>query len=291
MSMTDAAGWIFSHRWAILPEMLEMIIAVASREASFDDLRKQAIAAKDAEPLPGARRAEVRDGVAIIPVIGPIFPRSNMMTWLSGATSCETLAKDFTVALESKDVGAIVLKMDTPGGEVTGVNEFANMIFEGRKVKPITAYGIGNIASAGYWIGSAAGEIVADATAELGSIGVVAAYRDNREKEKKDGVRTVEIVSSVSPNKRPDIQSDEGRAQIQAIVDDLAGIFVSTVARNRGVTNGRVISEFGQGGMLVGQRAVAAGLADRIGSFEGVIAEMKDKIRARKSFTLTYGGY
>jgi signal peptide peptidase SppA len=275
--MINASSWVLSHRWAILPEMLETIIAVANREASITELR-DAVAAKDAEPLPGARRAEIRDGVAIMPVIGPVFPRANMFTWLSGATSIQTLAKDFTVALNDRAVGGIVLYIDSPGGEVTGVNEFASMVRAARSVKPITAYVVGYAASAAYWIASAAGRIVADATAELGSIGVVAGYQDTRGKDEKAGVKNIEIVSSVSPNKRPDLQSDEGRKQIQTIVDDLADVFVRSVAENRGVSVGKVLSDFGQGGMFVGQNAVKAGLADALGSFEGVLAEMKQKI-------------
>jgi signal peptide peptidase SppA len=281
--MINAASWVLSHRWAILPEMLETIISVANREASITELR-DAFAVKDAEPLPGARRAEIRDGIAIIPVFGPIFPRANLFTWMSGATSIQTLAKDLAVAVNDRAVGGIVLNIDSPGGEVTGVNEFAAMVKAARGVKPITAYVLGYAASAGYWIASAAGKVVADATAELGSIGVVAGYQDTRGKDEKAGVKNIEIVSSISPNKRPDLSTDEGRAQIQKIVDDLADVFVRAVADNRGVPVGKVLSDFGQGGTLVGENAVRAGLADSLGSFESVMSQMKEDIYIRSTF-------
>jgi capsid assembly protease len=286
--MNNAASWILSHRWAILPEMLKAIVAIANREATLTEL-KEAIATKDAQPLPGARRAEIRDGIAIIPVLGPIFPRANLFTMISGATSIQTLAKDFTVALEDPNVSGIILNIDSPGGEITGVNEFADMVKAGRSVKPITAYVYGWGASAAYWIASAAGRIVADATAEVGSIGVVAAYTDERERDQKSGVKTIEIVSSVSPFKRLDPATDAGRAQIQKTVDELAVIFVSAVAQNRNVSTDKVLSDFGKGDTLVGKSAMNAGMIDMVGSFESTVTEMKDKVRQIKQ--LYMGGF
>ena len=265
--MSRAIDWIYSHRWAILPEMLETIVEIASRDKAVDT----AISKQDNGALPNTRRADFRDGVAIIPVIGPIFPRANLFTAISGATAVSTLAKDFGEALQNKDVRAIVLNIDSPGGEVTGVSEIADMVFNGRGVKPITAYVYGLGASAAYWIASAADQVIIADTAEVGSIGVVSAWTDTREKDKKSGVNTIEIVSSYSPRKRPDLSTDAGKAQILEIVDSLAETFLKKVARNRGVSAKFVLKNFGQGGLLVGQAAADAGMVDAVGSFEGVM--------------------
>jgi signal peptide peptidase SppA len=268
----NSTSWVLSHRWAILPEMLDTIIAIADRQTGFDE-SKFAITAKDNQPLKNTRRADVRACVAIIPVIGPIFPRANMFTNISGATSIQTLAKDFTTALNDPEVESIVLNIDSPGGEVTGVSEFADMIYNARGDKPVTAYVYGLGASAAYWIASSASKIVISSTAEAGSIGVVSGYQDTREKDKKEGVTNFEIVSSYSPNKRPDPATDAGKAQIQKIVDDLAIVFISDVARNRGVSTDKVIQDYGQGGVFIGRNAVASGMADSVGSFEGILEE------------------
>lgn len=172
-----------------------------------------------------------------------------------------------------------MLNLDTPGGEVTGINEFAQMIFDARGKKPIVAYVDGMAASAGYWIASAADEIVTDETGLLGSIGVVAAVPNPDARS----AREVQFVSSQSPKKRPNPNTESGREQLQAMVDDLATVFVRTVARNRSVTESDVLDRFGQGAVLVGANAVQAGLADRLGSFEGVIAELAAGNWRRKS--------
>jgi signal peptide peptidase SppA len=253
--------------------MLETIISISSRENA--DL--QAVSSKTGERLSNTRTVTMRDGVAIIPVIGVIFPRASLFTEISGGVSVQTLASDFQAALDNPAVKSIVLNIDSPGGEVTGVSEFANMIYAARSQKKITAYVMGWGASAAYWIASAAEKVVIDSTAEVGSIGVIAAYQDAREKDSKNGIKTHEIVSSVSPNKRPDPATAEGKSQIQAVVDDLGEIFVNTVARNRGVSADVVRSDFGKGGVFVGEKAVKQGLADSVGSLEQVINDTQSK--------------
>lgn len=253
--------------WAILPAMLETILSIAARETD-----PEAVAAKLGRPLENTYQAELRDGLAILPVTGPVMRYANLFSKVSGATSIDVLATDFNEALKNPDVKAIVLNIDSPGGTVAGVNEFAEMIYAARGQKPIVAYVSGLGASAAYWLASAADEIVIDATASVGSIGVVSVQTDDTERKAKAGIKEIQIVSSLSPRKRPDVSTDEGRADVQQMVDNIASVFFQTVARNRGVTTDTVLSDFGQGGLLVGVDAVQAGLADRIGSLEKLIA-------------------
>ena len=267
--MTDAFSIAASRPWLIQQEALETVLAVAQRMGD-----PEALQARTGRPLDNARRVSMRDGVAVIPVTGPIFRYANLFSEISGATSTQVLATDIQAALDNKFVRAIVLDMNTPGGEATGINELANLIREGRKIKPIKAYGGGLMASAGYWLGSAADEIIIDDTAMLGSIGVLMSYLDTSERDTKAGVRRVEIVSSQSPDKRVDPATDEGRTKVQAVVDGLAELFVAAVATNRNTTPEKVLSDFGRGGVLIGRAAIKAGMADRIGSLETVIAEL-----------------
>lgn len=253
---------IMAEKWAILPDALETIMQVAERTNESPE----AVTAKLGRPLENTRSVEIRNGTAIIPVTGPVFRYANLMTEVSGATSIEVLAKDFSTALNDNMIEQIVLDIDSPGGQVTGVNEFANMIYEARGKVPIIAYVSGMGASAAYWIASAADEIVLDDTAMVGSVGVVSTI----DARKQDGI--VEIVSSQSPNKRPDVSTDYGRAQVQKTVDALADVFIDAVARNRGIDRASVLEQYGQGDVFVGEQAVEAGMADRVGSLESLIA-------------------
>jgi signal peptide peptidase SppA len=254
--------------WAITPEALQQILEISTREHLPDF---EAVAAKKSRRMDGAESARLREGgVAVVPVTGPIFRYADFFTDFSGGATIDSLSKDFAAALNDPAVSSIVLNIDSPGGEVAGVNEFAQMVFEARGRKPIVAYVDGLGASAAYWIASAADEIVADATAMIGSIGVVAAWPN----PEKKSAREIEFVSSQSPKKRPNPTTESGKDQIQAMVDDLADVFVETVARNRRVSVEAVLTDFGQGAVFVGQKAVEAGLADRLGSFEQIVSDL-----------------
>lgn len=263
--------------WAITEEALQTLLDIADRQ---NFLTPEALAAQLGRPLDNARRVTVRDGIATVEAIGPLFKYANLFSMVSGATSLEMLAQDFNAALADPTVKGILLHIDSPGGEANGVGELAGMIHQARDVKPVKAYVSGIGASGAYWLASAAGEIVMAPTALAGSIGVVSTYRDSTARDEKAGVRNLQFVSSQSPNKRPDLGTDKGRGQIQEMVDALASVFVADVARFRDVEEETVLSEFGAGGIKVGSAAVEAGMADRLGTYESVLAEMIGEAKA-----------
>lgn len=253
--------------WLMLPSALDSLLAVSQRMGD-----PAALEARLGHSLENTRTVAIRDGVAIVPVIGPIFRYANLFTEISGATSTQVLATDIRQALDNPAVKAIVLNIDSPGGVASGINELADLIYAGRAKKRIVAYVGGSGASAAYWIASAAHEIVADDTAVLGSIGVV--LEISVAQGAQGGTRRYEIVSRKAPNKRPDLSTAEGRAKMQAMVDSLADIFVAKVSRNLGVKADCVVSMGNSGGVLLGGAAVKAGLANRLGSLEAVVKEL-----------------
>ena len=248
--------------WAIVPSMLETISAIARRENES----LEAVEARLGRPLQNTRAVSLRDDVALVPVTGPIFRYANLLTSHSGATSVGVLATDFAAAEDNPAVRTIVLVIDSLGGQVPGIAEFAQQVAEA--TKPVIAYIDGVAASAAYWIAAAAGSIVMSKTAEVGSIGVVAGIDVAR----SNAAGVVEIVSSQSPKKRPDVTTDAGRSQIQARLDALAQVFVEDVATYRGVSVDTVLQDFGQGDLLIASQAVALGMADSISTLELVIA-------------------
>jgi ClpP class serine protease len=258
---------LISQPWAITEDYLRLMLAIAQRES----LDVAAVETQLGRKLENTYTVTERNGVAIIPVVGPIFRYANLFTQISGGTSVQLLARDFQAALHNPDVRSILLNIDSPGGEANGIAEFAQMIYDARATKPVTAYVGGLGASAAYWIASAAGELVANDTAMLGSIGTIVTVDDPNE----DGEFT--FVSHQSPRKKMDPTTEQGAGDIQGLVDALSQVFVETVARNRGVSADAVLADFGQGGILVGKSAVAAGMADRLGSFEGTLAQMSGR--------------
>ncbi|HIC81915.1 MAG TPA: S49 family peptidase [Kiloniellaceae bacterium] len=265
---------------------LAKLLDIAAREHDVD---LQAVEAVRSRKLENTERAGIRKGVATIPITGPIFRYANLFTRVSGATSIDGTARDLRQALDNVQVRGILLSIDSPGGTVNGTNELAKMVRAAAEQKPVIAYVSNAGASGAYWIASAAGRIFLDETAQVGSIGVIATYIDDSKRERPRGVQQVTFVSSQSPNKAPDLESEEGRVILQSRVDQLAQIFIEKVAENRGVDVDTVVEDFGRGGVRVGADAVAAGMADGISTYEDVLGrlasgELSDAGRRRSSF-------
>lgn len=264
--MSRAFELAASRPWLMLPDALDGLMAIADRQGD-----PEALEARLGRQLENTRAVTVRNGVAIIPVVGPIMRYANLFTRISGATSTQELATDFQTALDDPKVKAIVFNVDSPGGEANGINELSDMIHAARGKKPIKAYGGGSVASGAYWVASAADELVVDDTALMGSIGVVVEVLT---REAREGEKRWTITSRNAPNKRPDISTEEGRAEISKTIDALGDVFVAKVARNLGVDADKVPAMGDHGGLMVGAAAVKAGLAHRLGSLETLIAEL-----------------
>lgn len=279
-----ALEYLLNTTWAIDQRLLAVMGQLVTRH--IDDINvtelnlikealpnHQALMAKSGKHL-GEGLILRENGVAVLPIYGVISRYTTWFQSICGGTSTQVLAKVLDQALTTSSVKAIVLSIDSPGGQSDGIHELAEILYAARGTKPIVAYVGGTAASAAYWIASAADEIVMDATAMVGSIGVVATL--NRYKDRED-IERLEFISSQSPKKRLDPASKAGRADWQHQVDQIADIFIERVARNMGVERDKVLADFGQGGVLIGQSAIKQGMAHRLGSLEGVIQQLSKR--------------
>lgn len=247
---------------------------LAISEQGIRKLADLALHAREATPLKGTRKALMRGSVAVLPLNGPLSRQASLFSEFFGASSYETLRKDFEAALENPDVSAIVFDCDSPGGEVAGCGELSKAIFEARGKKQITAYVSGDLCSAAYWIGSACDRIVADPSSTIGSIGVRTVMVDWSDAEKNAGIVSYDIVSDQSPYKVPDAAKSSDRARVKASMTSIADVFISDVSRNRGVSAATVQSGFGRGDVLIGKHAVDAGMADSVGDLESLLSQL-----------------
>lgn len=276
---------VFGTPLAIAPQKLETIIAVigsrlpeAFRADAPDDspdepydIRENA----EADPI------EVGGRVAVIPVHGTLVQRCIGLDALSGMTSYQELGCMLKAALEDGSVDAILLDVDSPGGEVNGLAEFAERIYEGRQVKPIVALANEQAFSAAYWIASAADRLYMTKTANVGSIGVIATHVDQSGADQKAGLKYTHIFAG---KKKADFSSHKPLSQrasteLQADVDALYQVFVSTVARNRGISSSVVSGT--EAGLYMGKSAVVAGLADEIISLSDLSGKIQESINMK----------
>jgi len=283
---SNLVAWACSVPWCITAEALDAMLQVASREEiDTDDLKQvmhgpKSLALRDGKRREHASHTETLGPIARIVIDGPIYRYADYFTKYSGGVTTEALAKEFQAALDDVGVQAIALVIDSPGGEATGINELADTIYQARGQKPIHAYIEGYGASAAYWIASAADTVTVDENALVGSIGTVAGYPDPSKRVKY----TIDFVSSQSPKKRVDPTTIDGAAYLQSLVDEMTEVFIAKVMRNRNITRAQILAV--EGGILVGQQAVAAGLADTLGSEEQLLRGLIDQAARRPMDTM-----
>lgn len=228
---------------------------------------------------------QIHGSVAVLPIFGTVIPRADAFSDISGGTSLERTSARFRQALEDPSVGSILLDIDSPGGSVYGVQEFAQEIYAARGRKKVVAIADALAASAAYWIGSAAEQFVVTPSGEVGSIGVVAMHVDYSEHLKTEGVKVTYVHAGehkVEGNQAEPL-GDEARAFIQQRVDEYYEAFVGAVARNRGVTKAKVLKEFGQGRVYGADQAKAAGMVDRIAPLAEVIRGLQPRARTNRA--------
>ena len=279
--------------WAILPQKFLVIRDLLALRATGERLTDEEIAERLAAGRPkneewrmengeiGAARssnggAAGGNSVAVLPLVGVIIPRADFFTEASGGVSVQRFTQRFRQALADPEVGSIVIDVDSPGGQVSGVEELSREIFDARGQKPITAVANSLAASAAYWIATAADELLVTPSGEAGSIGVLAMHEDISRWLDEQGL----AISLISAGKYKtegnpfEPLSEEARAAIQGRVDEYYDMFIAAVARNRGVKRSDVRGGFGEGRVVGAKEAVSLGMADRVATLDETVNRM-----------------
>jgi len=255
--------------WAMQPEALAELLqseAIAARlPAGLATLfaGSGSAAAKPSDP--------VREGATLImPLMGPLSPSGS---W--SGTSTEAFAQAIREAAADDRVGAIVLKIMSPGGLVWGTREAGDAVFEARQAKPVIAVADKYSFSAAHWIATQASAYYATPSGQVGSVGVRAGHVDNSGFEDKIGMKTTLIASSakkVAAHPYAPL-SDEDRAEMQAEVDEMAQDFNAAIARGRGIRVSEVPAIHGTGEVFSARRAAERGIIDGVMTLREVVAK------------------
>lgn len=256
--MKNSFEWLTSH-WGITEKALEAMVDQVYRnpEAGVEAIL---------EKTPGTENIR---GAAIIPVLGPLF-----------RGSYNRIRERIKAAEEDSSIRVIVLRINSPGGLVSGVKELADFIAEADK--PVYAYADGLMASAAYWIGSAAREIAAPVTAGVGSIGVRTLHIDWSKWNERQGLAFTHLAAGsykVLGNEDEPLSKDAKNYFLDQL-NTLYGIFVESVAKQRGVDRKKA-EKMADGKMFLAEEARDVGLIDRIETdFESYLTTVlkKEKI-------------
>lgn len=286
---------IYRQPWMITEDGLDLICSISERHAAMDSpelrdeiLRLEKSAAAEFVARDKAFHArivsdgrgnlidnkfyDVRDGVGILRLFGPIFPRANLITRMSGATALETWSQDFDECLADEDVNGMILLVDSPGGAVSMGNEMASKVFAARaQEKPIVTLVEGCCASLAYLIGSQADAVYCTEASMVGSIGVVMAIEDDTRQSENDGIKRT--VLKTGKNKAIGVGpiTDEQVQVLKGMMNDYFERFKSAVTRARPEIDIESVSD---GSMWIGEKSVQAKLCDGVSTLEKLIEQL-----------------
>jgi signal peptide peptidase SppA len=239
----------------------------------------------DAAPQRDTTRFTRAGEVAIIDVAGPITKHLSFWSFLFGGASTEETKRAVRDAMADDQVSSLLLRVDSPGGHVAGVQDLADVLFEARATKRVYAHIEDLGASAAYWLASQAHRITANATAEIGSIGTLAVIEDWSEFAAQEGV-TVHVVTSQGAEAHKGMGvpgtaiTAAHLADIQRRVDAVNAHFLQSIARGRKLAMTRVRS-LADGRMHDAAVAQDLGLIDGVMSFEAALAQILRSIQSR----------
>jgi signal peptide peptidase SppA len=263
------------YPWAILQEKLseiQTVLETRSRGEFVSDA--QVAAAIGSRKEIGAIKRQ--SSIAVVSMYGTIVQRANIFTQSSGGVSTEQFGAVMEELVADDEISAIVIDVDSPGGNTAGVPELAAKIMAMRSQKKIVAVANSMMASAAYWIATAASELVAAPSALIGSIGVLAMHVDNSKALEEDGKKVTLISAGKHKTDGNPYEplSDQAREGMQSLVDSYYDLFVSAVAQQRGVNVDQVKSGFGQGRVVLAAEAMRLGMVDRVETMEQTLQRL-----------------
>jgi signal peptide peptidase SppA len=218
-------------------------------------------------------RAE-KEGIAVIPIHGILTKSPGAFDDFLGMTSYERIQAQIEEALADREIETILLDIDSPGGEVSGLFDLADFIYNARAQKKIIAIANDDAYSAAYGIASSAEKVFVTRTSGIGSIGVIASHVDQSGFDEKQGIkyRTIFAGSRKNDLNPHEPITSESLESLQEEVTRLYGMFVQLIARNRNLSTQAIKST--EAGLYFGQNAIEIGLADEVTTF----SELKEKI-------------
>lgn len=265
-SPVAALSRITGRPMAMSPVGMDALLAAAASPRAYRD---------DGDWSPEGSRHEhlitVEGNVGVLRIHGPLFQRWDGWAWIFGGAGYDVIGAAFDALLADGNIEAIVLDVDSPGGEVAGCADLADRIYAARGVKPIFASVNDAGYSGAYWLASSADKVAVTRTGGAGSIGVIACHLDVSKWDEKLGFKYTTIAAGDKKNDGDPHAplSDRARGDIQAEVDRINDLFVEAVARNRGLSADAVRGL--QAGWFCGQNAVSAGLVDAVGTMADVM--------------------
>lgn len=278
------AARLFGTPLLIHQPKLEVILSVLGPRMGLPEIAGQAGYIQPDRPPPGNP-----SGIAVIPIHCTLVRRTLGLEADSGLTSYQSIQQMLDLAQEDQAIKGILLDIDSPGGESSGVFDLADRIRTIGLQKPVWAVANDMAFSAAYALASAAQKVFIPRTGGVGSIGVIAMHVDQSVKDAQEGLHYSAVYAGSRKN---DLSphgpmTTEAQRFLQGEVDRVYGLFVDTVARHRSLSSNAVRDT--EAGLFFGKDAVRAGLADSVGTLDDALIALTEFLSPTLSATARPG--
>ncbi|WP_341814681.1 MULTISPECIES: S49 family peptidase [unclassified Wolbachia] len=225
-----------------------------------------------------------KKGIAVIPIHGILTKNSEAFDDILGMTSYEKIREEIEEALIDEEVETIILDIDSPGGEVNGLFDLSDFIYEARTKKRIVAIANDDAYSAAYAIASSAEKVLVTRTSGVGSIGVIASHIDQSGFDEKQGIKYTTVFAGKRKNDLNPHEpiTSESVESLQEEVDRLYEMFVQLIARNRNLSTEKIKST--EAGLYFGEKAIEIGLADEVITYSEFIDRRNNMSKAEFNY-------
>lgn len=272
-----------SKFWAGTEETLAAYVMALKRMDAADPIKGADMGSADDPTVP--RLFTQSGNVGVITISGALVNTDSWMNQYFGLTGYPEIRAALIHAATQEGIGAIVLDINSGGGSVSGVSDTAELIAKiDKSMMPVHTFSDGMIASAAYWLGSSARTLSIGKVTEAGSIGVLTVHKEISKMLKDAGINATVLRAGEfkALGNQYEALSDAAKAEIQAQLDQMYTMFASHVAQARGVSYDVADQKMGQGRVFIGSKAVDAGLADKVSSFDAVVAKAQGAIDSRQ---------
>lgn len=272
------AARLFGAPLLIHRPKLDVILSVLGSRVGLADLSAPTGFVQPDRSAALADTGAAQSGIAVIPIYGTLVRRTQGLEAQSGLTSYAGITQSLETALADPSVAAILLDIDSPGGESSGVFDLADRIRAATAIKPVWAVANDMAFSAAYALASAASRLIVSRTGGVGSIGVIAMHVDQSVKDQQDGIAYTAVFAG---DRKNDLNphapiSGEAHSFLQGEVNRIYDLFATTVAKHRGMGVNTIKGT--QAALFFGADAVASGLADDVGTLDDAIRQINSML-------------
>lgn len=284
---------LMTGSWAVLPDTLCEMQDIYATHLRGEKIDVQAVEARLGRPLASEQqRYEMREGgVAVLSASGVMAPKANILMQVSGGVSTQMLTKQFDSMAADPRVKAVVFAPDSPGGNVLGVPAAGKALANLAAIKPTVTVGEGVIASAMYWVASAANAMFIEGETDLvGSLGVIKTIGWEPAKPNQRTLVRGKYKTLSTDGQEP---SAEVLAHHEAQLDYLYTVLIDTVAQHRRVSSAQVLDRMADGRVFIGQQAIDAGLVDGVSTVDAMVERLATnpaEFASRRKAVFALGG-